>query len=44
MIFGTHRQTIPANAEYSVPQIRILVRQVEPIMRRRIGVEEWEKL
>jgi len=44
MIFRVHRQTIPANAEYSVPQIRMLVRQVETIMRRRIGVEEWEKL
>lgn len=44
MIFGTHRQTIPANAEYSLPQIRMLVRQVEMIMRCRIGVEEWEKL
>jgi hypothetical protein len=44
MVFGAHRQTIPANAEYSVPQIRMLVRQIETIMRRRIGVEEWEKL
>jgi hypothetical protein len=44
MVFGAHRQTIPANAEYSVPQIRMLVRHVETIMRRRIGVEEWEKL
>jgi hypothetical protein len=44
MIFGAHRQTVPANAEYSVSQIRMLLRQVETIMRRRIGVEEWEKL
>ena len=44
MVFGAHPQTIPANPEYSVPQIRMLVRQVGTIMRRRIGVEEWEKL
>lgn len=44
MAFGAHRQTIAVNAEYSVPQIRMLVRQVETIMRRRIGVEESEEL
>ena len=44
MIFGAHRQTVPANTEYSVPQIRMLVPQVETIMRRRISIEEWEKL
>jgi hypothetical protein len=44
MIFGAHRQTIPANEEYSVPQIRMLARQVETIMGRKLGVEEWEKL
>ena len=44
MIFGAHRQTLPANAEYSVPQIRMLVRQVETIIGCKIPVEEWEKL
>ena len=44
MVFGAHRQTIPANAEYPVPQIRMLVRQIETIMERKIAVVEWEKL
>ena len=44
MIFGAHRQTLPANPEYSVPQIRMLVRQLETIIGRKIPVEEWEKL
>jgi len=44
MIFGSHRQTIPSNSEYSVPQIRMLVRQVESIIQRRVGLEEWESL
>ena len=44
MVFGAHRQTVPANAEYSVPQIRMLVRQVEAIMGRKIGAKEWEEL
>ena len=44
MTFGSHRQTIPTNAEYSVPQIRMLVRQVESIIERNISSDEWEGL
>jgi hypothetical protein len=44
MIWGQHRQTIPTNAEYSVPQIRMLVRQVESILERHISLDEWESL
>lgn len=44
MTFGSHRQTIPSNAEYSVPQARMLVRQVEAIVGRRIGHQEWDEL
>jgi hypothetical protein len=43
LVFGQHRQTIPSNAEYSVPQLKMLLRQVESILGRRIGAEEWEK-
>ncbi len=44
MIFGAYRQTIPTNVEYSVPQIRTLVRQVETIIERKISPEYWEEL
>jgi hypothetical protein len=44
MTFGPHRQTIPTNAEYSVPQIRMLVKQVETIIARQIRLEDWEQL
>jgi hypothetical protein len=44
MKFGSHRQTIPANAEYSIPQIRLLVRQVETILERKIHANDWEAL
>jgi len=44
MILGPHRQTIPTNAEYSIPQIRMLVRQVEMILQRTIALAEWERL
>jgi len=44
MVFGQHRQTIPTNSEYSVPQVRMLLRQVESILGRAIGEDEWESL
>ena len=44
MTFGPHRQTMPTNSEYSVPQVRMLVRQVEAILERAISLEEWEDL
>jgi hypothetical protein len=44
MISGQHRQTIPTNAEYSVPQLRLLLRQVESILARKVALEEWNSL
>ena len=44
MVLGQHRQTIPTNSEYSVPQIRMLVRQVESILARSVSLDEWESL
>jgi hypothetical protein len=44
MISGQHRQTIPTNAEYSVPQMRLLLRQVESILARPVALEEWDSL
>ncbi len=44
MILDQHRQTIPTNSEYSVPQIRMLIRQVESILERPISLEEWNSL
>jgi hypothetical protein len=44
MVFGQHRQTIPTNSEYSVPQVRMLLRQVETILSRKISLDEWNSL
>ncbi|MBI5774084.1 MAG: type II toxin-antitoxin system HicA family toxin [Verrucomicrobia bacterium] len=44
LVFGPHCQTIPSNAEYSVPQLRMLLRQVESILGRKITPEEWQAL
>ena len=44
LIFDLQRQTIPSNAEYSVAQLRIVLRQVESILGRRISADEWAEL
>ena len=44
LVLGQHRQTIPSNAEYSVPQLKMLLRQVEAALGRRIDAGEWTEL
>ncbi len=43
-VHAARRQTILNNAEYSVPQLRMLLRQIEGWLGRSISVEEWESL
>jgi hypothetical protein len=44
MTYEQHRLTIPSNVEYSVPQLRMMVREVEQILGRDISADEWEAL
>jgi len=44
MIYEQHRLAIPSNPEYSVPQLRMMIREVEEIIGREITVTEWNKL
>jgi hypothetical protein len=44
LLYGEHRQTIPSNPEYSVPQLRMLLRQVQSIRSRPITLDEWDAL
>jgi hypothetical protein len=44
MVSGTHRLTIPSNAEYSVPQLRMLLHEAEVIIGRVITAQEWNQL
>ena len=44
MVYGQNRLTIPSNSEYSVPQLRMMLREAEEIIERKISVEEWNKL
>ena len=44
MIFGHHRLSVPSNKEYSVPQLRMMLREVEEILGRHISASEWDGL
>ena len=44
MVYGNHRLAIPSNSEYFVPQVRMMVREVELILGRRIDLQEWGRL
>lgn len=44
MVYEQHRLAIPSNVEYSVPQLRMMLREAEEIISREITVEEWNRL
>jgi hypothetical protein len=44
MRYGTHTLAIPNNAEYFVPQLKTLLKEVEQIIGRKISLPEWQNL
>ncbi|MFB3075967.1 MAG: type II toxin-antitoxin system HicA family toxin, partial [Candidatus Methylomirabilales bacterium] len=44
MTYEQHRLTIPSNVEYSVPQLRMMLREAEGILDCSITVEAWNQL
>jgi hypothetical protein len=44
MVFGRERLTVPSNDEFSVPQLRMMLREVGAILDRDVGADEWSKL
>jgi len=44
MIYQYHRLSISSNAEYSVPQLRMMIMEIELIIERELSVEEWNQL
>ena len=43
MLYEHHRIALPSNVEYSVPQLRMMIREVEEIIGRPIRAEEWNR-
>lgn len=44
LVYGQHRLAIPSNAEFSVPQLRMMIREAEAILGREIELAEWDRL
>jgi len=44
MIYSSHRLSIPSNAEYSVPQLGMILNEVASIIGYSITVDEWNSL
>ena len=42
MIYGQNRLAIPANNEYSILPLRMMLSEIEEILGRKIGLEEWD--
>lgn len=44
MVYAHYRLAIPSNANFSVPQLRVMIREVEEILSREVLLEEWIRL
>lgn len=44
MVYKQNRLAIPSNTEYSIPQLKMMIREVENIIGREISVDEWNRL
>jgi hypothetical protein len=44
LVSEQHRLAIPSNEEYSIPQLRMMLREVEAILGRPLSAQEWNEL
>jgi hypothetical protein len=44
MVHKNKRLAIPSNNEYSIPQIKTMIDEVERLIEREINIEEWNNL
>lgn len=44
MVYEQHRLAIPSSTEYSVAQLRMMIKEVAEIANRKITFEEWNRL
>ena len=40
----TYTLTLPNNKEYSIPQIKMLLKEIENGINKKISLEEWENV
>lgn len=44
LIYNNYRLTIPSNVDYSVPQLKMMLREVKEITGNQIDLEIWNEL
>ena len=44
MVWSQKRLAIPSNSKYSVPQLRMMIREVEAVIQREVDSEQWNNL
>jgi len=44
MVFENQRLSVPSNVEYSVPQLKMMIHEVESIIERSLSADEWNNL
>ena len=44
MRYGSNVLTIPNNSEYSVPQLKMMLKELETIIGKSISLKEWDEL
>ncbi len=44
MILSNNRLAIPSNEEYSLSQLRFMLKEVESIIGKKVPLEEWDRL
>ena len=44
MIYEQHRLAIPSNIQYSIPQLRMMIQEVEEIIGHGLTSDEWNNL
>jgi hypothetical protein len=44
MRYGTYTLTLPSNEEYSISQLKMLLREIEEGIDRKLPLDEWERL
>ena len=44
LVYRTTRLSLPSNPEYSIPQLKMMVTEIEEILGRAISADEWNNL
>jgi hypothetical protein len=44
MVYNNFRLSIPSNDEYSIPQLKMLIKEIEKITRKSLTSDIWNEL